>query len=337
MREVAEAAGVSPSTVGNVLNNPAVVAPETRRRVERAMTQVGFVRSGVARQLRGLPSRMVGVVTLDAGNPFYAEVNRGIEDRLAEDGCMALVSSNDARPARELQALSAMEEHDVRGIIVAPVGDRLDRLADISGRGTPVVLLDHPRGPLDVCAVAVDNAHAGALVAEHLIGLGHERAALVWPSTDVRPVSDRRDGVHRAFAAAGLAPERALTEVAVAPLGNIEAAEAAVDAILADPRRPTAVVCFNDLAALGVMRGLERRGVAIPGELSLAGFDDLQFSGLLSPKLTTVSHPKYGMGRHCAELLLAEADPGHRHREILLRPSLVVRESTAPPGPASGT
>jgi len=331
MREVAAAAGVSPSTVGNVLNNPDIVAPETRTRVEQAMAQIGFVRSGTARQLRGLPSRMVGVVTLDAGNPFYAEVNRGIEDRLAEDGCMALVSSSDAQLARELQALSAMEEHGVRGIIVAPADERLDRLAGVSDRGTPVVLLDHPRGPLDLCAVTVDNALAGALVADHLIALGHQRIALVWPETAVGPVCDRRDGIRHALAAAGLDPRRALTEVAVARLRNIDAADAAVDAILADPHRPTAVVCYNDLTALGVMRGAERRGVAVPDEISLVGFDDLQFSGLLSPKLTTVHNPKYAIGRRCAELLLAEADPDHRHREVLLRPALVVRESTAPP------
>ncbi|WP_035704002.1 LacI family DNA-binding transcriptional regulator [Glycomyces tenuis] len=331
MREVARAAGVSTSTVGNVVNNPQRVAPETRRRVERAMAEVGFVRSGAARQLRGVPSRMVGVVTLDTGNPFYAEVNRGIEDRLADVACMALFCSTDGRREKEDQALTALEEQGVRGIIITPVDENFDRFDRIGRRGTPVVLLDQSRGALDLCAVATDNLHGGKLAAEHLLSLGHTRIALLWPTVDVRTVLDRRNGIRQAVDSAGLDPERALVEFDIVPPHLVEGADEAVGRILASPHRPTAVICFNDLAALGAMRGLKRRRVRVPEDLSLVGFDDLEFAAHLSPELTTVNNPKYELGRVAADMLLSEADTHHRHREICFQPSLSVRDSAAAP------
>lgn len=143
IRQVAQAAGVSMSTVSNVLNNPHVVLAETRRRVEDAMLAVGYVRNGAARQLRGAPSTVVGCVLLDSANPFFAEVARGMEDRLAEAGCMAIVCSTDVRVERETQYLHMLEELGVRGVLLAPVSSRLDTAVAVAGRGTPVVLVDN--------------------------------------------------------------------------------------------------------------------------------------------------------------------------------------------------
>src|SRR4051812_43916308 len=197
MRAVAQAAGVSVTTVGNVLNRPEIVSPATRRRVEEAMTEVGFVRNGLAGQLRGRPSLIVGVVTLDLASPFYAAVNRGIEDRLAEAGCMMLTCSVDLRAEREAWALRLLREHAVRGIIITPV---TGELGPLTGLGTPVVLLDHPVDQADLCAVTTDNALGGRLAAEHLLGLGHRRLAFMEGPVPVRPVLDRLSGVRQALA-----------------------------------------------------------------------------------------------------------------------------------------
>lgn len=338
MREVARLAGVSVSTVANVLNRPRVVAEETRRRVEDAMVGLGYVRSGPARQLRGLPSPLVGSITLDVANPFYAELNRGIEDRLAEDGCLLLACSTDLNGTKEKRLLTLLEEQGVRGVIITPVDEDPSALVEIARRGTPVVLLDHPRGELDLCSVSVDSRTGGALAAEHLIGLGHRRLAFVRGTVKARPVLERRAGVRDALAAAGLDPGRALldVELTVQPPPLVEAANAAVAAILADPDPPTGIICINDSAALGVLGGLEQAGLRVPADISVVGYDDLPFASRLAPPLTTVDQPKYQMGQAAADLLLDESrrdgsGRGHTHREIRFSPSLVVRSSTAAP------
>jgi LacI family transcriptional regulator len=330
MRHVAEAAGVSTATVSNVLNSPAVVAPETRRRVEEAMAHVGFVRNGAARQLRGVPSAIVGSVVLDLANPFYSEVSRGVEDRAAEVGCVLMLCSTDAQPAKEARHLRVLEEHGVRGILVAPAGSRLDQLTDLVERGTPVVLLDHPQERSGLCAVTVDNVLGGRLAAQHVIELGHRRLAFLHSSLGARQSAQRREGIQQALREVGLDPASALADIDVRPPDIAASADAALDALFAGPLPPTAVLCFNDVAALGVLRGLRRLGFAVPGEVSVVGYDDVQFAAELAPALTTVRQPKYQLGRAAADLLLDESRPGHQHQEIVLRPTLFVRGSTGP-------
>ncbi len=322
-------AGVSTSTVSNVLNNPDVVSSATRHRVEEAMVQVGYVRNSAARQLRGAPSVIVGCVLLDSANPFFAEVARGMEDRLAEAGCMPIVCSTDIRLGREARYLRMLEELGVRGVLLSPVGSRLDAAVELARRGTPVVLVDHPRAGLPLCAAAVDNMRGGELAVEHLLARGHRRIAFIRCAAEVRTVDDRGEGIRHALRTAGLDIARTLVEVRTPQPAGLDEADRAVDAVLAAVPRPTAIICFNDMAAVGVMRGLRRHSVVVPDEISIVGYDNVIFASQLSPALTTVRQPTHRLGRAAAELLLAEAEPGHRHREIRFTPELVVRASTA--------
>ncbi|GAA3451244.1 LacI family DNA-binding transcriptional regulator [Dactylosporangium matsuzakiense] len=327
MRDVAAAAGVSVSTVANVLNNPGVVAVATRERVEAAMNRVGFVRSAAARQLRGLPSRLVGSITLDQGNPFYAELNRGIEDHLDEAGCMLLACSTDQRADRELRALQLLEEHSPRGVIITPTGANGQRLAAVSARGTPVVLLDARQDGADLCAAAVDHVLGGRLAGDHLLALGHRRVAFLTAGDDIAPVRERRAGLAAALEGAGAGPP---VEVRAVEAGFSGGTDAAVSKLLA--WAPSAVVCVNDIAALAVIRAVQARGLRVPGDLSVVGYDDLPFAAHVRPALTTVARPIRALGRVAAELLLAEGGGGHRHREAMFAPRLVVRATTAPIG-----
>jgi LacI family transcriptional regulator len=324
------------STVSNVLNNPHVVSGDTRRRVEEAMTTVGYVPNSAARQLRGAPAMTAGCLLLDSANPFFAAVARGIEDRLAEVGCMLIVCSTDVRAEREARYLHMLEQLGVRGILLAPVSSDVDAAVAVARRGTPVVLVDHPRGEIEACAVAVDNLRGGQLAAEHLLGLGHRRIALLTSRAAVRTVVERADGFRRGLVAAGVDVSTALLPVPLAPPVSVSTAEGAMADVLASSPRPTAVVCFNDMTAVGAMRGLRAAGVDIPGRMSVLGYDDLVFAAQLAPPLTTIRQPAYELGRAAAELLLAEGGLGHRHREVLFAPELVVRQSTAAP-PATGT
>jgi DNA-binding LacI/PurR family transcriptional regulator len=329
MREVARMAGVSVSTVANVLSRPAIVAADTRRRVQIAIDAVGYVPNGPARQLRGVPSVIVGSVTLDLANPFYAEVNRGIEDGLASAGCLLLAGSTDLRTDKEEQLLHLLEQQGVRGVAIAPASSDPEPLLRLSRRGIPVVLLDHPREHLDLCAVAVDDVRGGRLAAQHLIELGHRHIAFLGSAVDAAPVERRRRGVRQALSAAGL--DLLDVRVPIHPPPLLDAAAAAVGQLLSASPRPTAVLCLNDTAALGLLDGLQAAGVRVPADISVVGYDDLPIARRLPPPLTTVRQPNYELGQAAAELLLDEGRPGHAHREVRFQPSLVVRQSTAPP------
>ncbi|MFW6695728.1 LacI family DNA-binding transcriptional regulator [Streptomyces sp. MAR4 CNX-425] len=336
IREVAATAGVSMTTVSNVLNRPHIVTPATRRRVEAAMDEVGYVRNGAARQLRGAPSRVVGCVVLDTANPFYSVLARGAEDRVAEEGCVLVQCSTDVRPERETYFLGLLREQGVRGILVNPVGAGLDHLVDIQRqgpRGMPLVLLDHPRGAAELCSVTVDNVRGGELAARHLLGLGHRRLAFVRATQPVRSVTDRAEGVRRALRTAGHDPARALVEVTTTQRSTeIDLiARQVVERLLAHAPRPTGVICFNDFTALALLRGMRQHGIEVPGEISVVGYDDIDFAAELSPGLTTIRQPTYALGRTAAGLLLSENQSGHRHREVVFQPELVIRESTRRP------
>jgi LacI family transcriptional regulator len=325
--EVARAAAVSIGTVSNVLNNPALVAPATRRRVVEAIDALGFVRNGSARQLRAGRSNAVGAVVLDIGNPFFTEAARGIEDRLGENDHVLMLCSSHEDVHQEARYLRLLEEQRVGGILVTPADGDVSRYAGVRERGTPVVLLDHI-GPLrTLCSVAVDDVRGGELAATHLLERGHRRIAFVNGPATIRQCADRRRGVRRALRVHGIDPAARLVEI-TAPALNADGGEAALERILSRQRPPTAVVCVNDLTALGVLRGLRRRGLRAPDDLAVVGYDDVEFARMLSTPLTSVRQPKYQLGRAAADLLLAEAQEEHRHRRVLFQPELVVRESS---------
>jgi LacI family transcriptional regulator len=332
VREVARAAGVSPSTVSNVLNNPDRVTPQTRRRVEAALDHVGYVRNHAARQLRGAPSTVIGCLLLDISNLFFAELTRGIQDRLAQTDSALMLFSTDVDADREARHVHVLQEVGVRGVIANPVAWPAGPLLDLPARGTPLVLVDCRRAGAPVCAVAADNVLGGRLAVRQLLEAGHRRFAFVREPQDVPSTAERAAGVRQELHAWGLAPDAAVTHVRLSDkLRPVETADDAVNRLLALRPAPTAVLCFNDMAAIGVLRALARRDIAVPGQVSVVGYDDLTFAGELSPPLSTVRQPAYDLGRIAAELILAEGESGHRHREVLLPPQAVQRRSIAPP------
>jgi LacI family transcriptional regulator len=338
MKDVASLAGVAVGTVSNVLNHPDLVRPLTRARVEAAMEQLGFIPNGSARQLRAGRSRCLGLVVLDVTNPFFTEVARGVEDYAQAAGYAVILCNSDEADDKERRYLRVLEEQRVRGILITPVHGRAPELRRIRERGTPVVLLDRP-GSAGQCSVAVDDRRGGEIAVSHLLGLGHRRIALVNGPVAIRQCADRRRGALRAVEQAGLDPADVLTEVTV-PAMNARAGAAAADELLGGPK-PTAVFCTNDMLALGLLRRLGQAGVAVPGDLAVVGYDDIEFAADAAVPLTSVRQPKYQLGRAAAELLLDEADrpDQHEHRRFVFKPELVARASSgapASPGTASG-
>jgi LacI family transcriptional regulator len=329
IRDVAEQADVSIATVSNVLNRPGVVAAETLARVLGVIDRLGFVRSSAAHQMRGGTSRSFGAVVLDASNPFSTETIRGLEDAVHEQGAAVVVCSTDGSPEREASYLRLLEEQRVQGIVITPATRSMRHLEALRDRGTLVVLLDRRSRDSEFCSVSVDHARGGELAARHLFDLGHRRIAFINGPVHLSQCAERRRGMRGAARQAGFDAEESIIEYTIDPITAFEQTDAIVDSLLALSDRPTAVVCVNDQIAFAVLRALAERRVRVPRDMSVVGYDDVDFAAMLSPALTSVRQPKYELGRAAAELLIAEtADPQHRHGDIRFEPELIEREST---------
>jgi LacI family transcriptional regulator len=329
VKDVAAAAGVSLGTVSNVLNKPHLVSAATRAKVEQTMLELGFVRNESARQLREGSSRIVAYVMLDAGNPFFTDVAKGVEEAAEAAGLAVFLCTSNESADREAAYLDLLQQQRVRGVLITPVdleGSRLSRLPEL---GTPLVVVDRLVSDEKHCSVAVDDILGGDLAATHAIELGHERIAFVGGPPNIGQVRDRLEGARRAVQRAGL-PEDALVEMRTAAL-NVSEGRAAGQRLAGLPagRRPTAACCANDLLALGLLQQCVGLGVRVPDDLAIIGYDDIEFAAAAAVPLTSVRQPRQLLGRTAAELLLDESsNPEHMHQRVTFTPELVVRRST---------
>jgi LacI family transcriptional regulator len=326
IKDVAAAAGVSVGTVSNVLNRPEIVAAATRDRVLLAISQQGFVRNESARQLRAGRSRSIGLVVLDVANPFFTDVARGVELVADASNTMVLLCNTAEEPQRELRYLEMLEQQRVLGVLITPVDASSPRIEAMISRGMPGVLVDRRAARRSRCSVAVDDVLGGQLAVEHLLAQGHRKIAFVGGPANIQQVSDRRRGAQQALGA------RDLLVVDTATLSAAAGRQAAEQlAALRATRRPTGVFCANDLLALGLMQGLLRQGVRVPEEVAVVGYDDIDNAAAAVVPLSSVRQPRELLGRTAAELLFAEIEavPGHRHRQVVFEPELVLRQSSA--------
>jgi LacI family transcriptional regulator len=349
VRDVAARAGVSVGTVSHVITGSRRVAPETRRRVQESMAALGYRPNRVARSLILQRTRTLAMVIPDVANPFFGDLVRGVEEVARQRGYSVLFGNSDNDPEQEARYLEEFLERRVDGLLLVvaagrgvrspePSGDRPDgeaeegatrgRLAELAAE-LPVVALDRLPATWDQDAVLVDNEGGMELVVRHLVDLGHRRLAFVGGDPTLTTGRDRRRGFLRALERRGLAPAW-VSDGAF----SLESGRAQMDALLASSAPPpTAVVAGNDLLALGALLAARERGLRVPHDLSVAGFDDIVYARLADPPLTTVRQPAREMGATAAHLVFRRIDgdesPGQR---IVLRPELVVRASTAPLG-----
>ena len=328
VRDVAARAGVSLGTVSNVLNNPSVVSDETRERVESAMTALGFVPSRAAGQLRSRRSELIGVVVPDVGNPFWAAVLRGVESVTEEAGLTMVVGSTHQDPARQQRVLRGLESQGVDGLVIAPIVERAADWAPFEGRRFGVVSVGRRVPGTDGAWVSLDNVEGAGLAMGHLADAGYRRIALVNGPLSVSWCAERREGARAALASRGLDPSRVMVEVQVHDLTVVEGGAAV--APLLDAGSIDAVMCVNDMLALGALLAVQERGLRVPDDVALVGYDDADFAPALDPPLTTVHQPSFEMGVAAAELLLqAQERPAVAHVEF--QPRLVVRGSVGGP------
>jgi LacI family transcriptional regulator len=330
MKDVAAHADVSVGTVSNVLNRPEIVSVSTRDRVHASIKALGFVRNESARQLRAGRSRTIGLIVLDVANPFFTDIARGVEAETSLVGMAVILCNSDEQVSREQRYLEFLEEHRVQGVLITPVGTIQDQLIPLQQRGTPVVLVDSRSVQGGLCSVSVDDVLGGDLAVSHLLQTGHERLAFVGGPATLRQVADRLEGARQALARAHRDPseilviERSALTVAAGQQAGAMVAE------LPDASRPTAVFCANDLIALGFLQETMSRGLRVPDDIAIVGYDDIQFAAAAAVPLSSVRQPREQLGRSAAKLLLEEAigDGSHSHRQVVFQPELEVRRSS---------
>lgn len=333
--DVAARAGVSAGTVSNTLNHPERVKPSTQDAVRRAIADLGFVPNLQARVLNGAPSNVIALIVLDLTSPFYMEIAHSVERAAREAGHFVMLCNSENDSDREQELMRILAAQRVRGALLSPSsgpGELMDRLDP----SLPVVVLDY-MGLEKGCSVAVDDLAGGGLAARHLLTLGHRRLAFVGGPAGLRQMHHRAQGMREAIGRTGLEPAAVMTQINVDDIG-IQGGMEAARVLLGRPELPTGIVCGNDMLAFGVFRALTAAGIVVPDDVALVGYDDVEFAADWVVPLSSVRQPIPEMGYQAAKLLLEHAgdDAEHQHRQVLLRPELVVRRSSGlpriPPG-----
>ena len=333
IKDVAAMAGVSIGTVSNVLNRPERVRAATRRKVEGAIAELGFVPNGSARQLREGRSRIVAYVVLDAANPFFMDVAHGVDETIRGKGLSLFLCNSNQDTEREDAYLADLAELRARGVLITAVDPSNPRLELLRRRGTSIVLVDRvlDGDNADWCAVGVDDVAGGDLAVEHLLERGHVRIGFIGGPIAIPQVRDRHFGAGRAIKRAGL-PGNALTVIPTMDLtvtAGLKAGEKLLG--MSARRRPTAVFCANDLIAVGLLQQLTQQGVTVPDDIAIIGYDDIEYAAAAAVPLSSVAQPRHELGQAAAQLLIEEAEQGaaHAHRQVVFTPELVARASTA--------
>ena len=329
--EVAKRAGVSTATVSRVLSRPEMVSPRTRNRVMKAVELLRYVPNAAGKNLRTLRSGKLLVTVPDISNPFFSQILQGIEDVAQREGYAVLVGDTQHDAEREERYASMLKRHEADGLIF--LGHRLPKQASeivraANGRSAPVVNGCEFSPGLGVPSVHIDNAKAAAEAMEHLYKLGHRRIGVI-TGTLISPLS--RDRLRGAKAAAK--KNRALTACIIMNGDfSMESAVVAANRLLGTKDPPTAIFCFSDEMAMGAIETAKRRGLRLPTDLSIVGFDDIRFARCTDPPLTTVAQPMRAIGEGTVRLLLEILRGRPTPPESVTLPhTLIIRSSTAPP------
>src|SRR6516162_3268310 len=329
--EVAKRADVSIATVSRVLSRPEMVSPRTRNRVMKAVELLGYVPNATAKNLRTLRSGKLLVTVPDISNPFFSLILQGIEDTAMREGYSVLVGDTQHDEAREERYALMLKRKEADGLIF--LGHRLPKEAaamvrSMSPRCAPVVNGCEFTPRLGIPSVHIDNAKASTEAMDYLYRLGHRHIGIVTGPL-ASPLS--RDRLRGATARAKL--QKAERDFIVMNGDfSIESGAVSAERLLGRRERPTAIFCFNDEMAMGAIETAKRRGLRVPLDLSVVGFDDIRFARCIEPPLTTVAQPMRAIGEGTVALLLAIlASDAKAPESVTLPHTLTIRSSTAPP------
>lgn len=325
MKDVAEKAGVSVTTVSHVMNKTRFVAPQTRRRVQEVIRALNYHKDAHARRLAVGRSDFFGLIVSDIENPFFPEIVKSFQSAALDRGFDLLLCNTNYDPARTEAAVHKMIENKVRGVAIM-TSELGAALADqLTANQVAVVLLDLGHVGPHMSNIRVNYSEGIDQAIEHLHALGHRDIAFISGPQSLRSAVIRREAFITALKHRGLSAQRVLE-------GNhkVDGGEAAVHALLGRSPLPTAILCSNDLTAIGVMSALREAGLRVPEDISVVGFDDIYFARIAYPPLTTVNLSRERLGQLTFEALQNILRAKKRHgAEYVVETKLVVRNSTA--------
>nr|MBC7243957.1 LacI family DNA-binding transcriptional regulator [Chloroflexota bacterium] len=329
MKDVAQAAGVSVTTVSHVINETRHVSEELRERVLKAMEELNYHPNSLARSLRQGISHTIGLIVPDNSNPFFADVARVIETRGFEAGYSTILCNSDGQLEKELAYVNVLLAKQVDGVIFIAASSQSEHITLLTEEKVPVVIADRQMPNAQVDVVLVDNYHGGYLATEYLISLGHHRIGCITGPSDTTPSADRVCGYKDALTVAGLPIDEDLIV-----RGDFRYASGISGAqkLLSLEKPPTAIFACNDVMAMAAMAAIREKALAIPDDISVIGFDDIPQASFTFPPLTTIAQPIQDIGRIATDLLIERmsASASCSSRKVILDVKLVVRGSCAP-------
>jgi LacI family transcriptional regulator len=326
IQDVARLAGVSTATASRAISGYGYVSPASRDQVLAAADELGYVPNRLARGLKTRHSGLVALLVPEIVNSFYTTIARGVEDVANANGLQVIVGNTDENVAKERAYAELMVSTHVDGVVIAPASGTARTLEPLQTAKAPAVLVDRAVQGFAADLVRGDSVGGAQILANHLLGLGHTRIALINGNPSTSVAREREEGFRLACAAAGF------------PVGDrlvsggtwfAEDAAARTSAILAQPDPPTAILATNNFMAIGAFRALRERGLRVPDDVAVVSFDDIPDAAEIDPFLTALAQPAYSMGTIAMQLLLERIGGSFRGepREVTLSPKLIVRRS----------
>jgi LacI family transcriptional regulator len=327
IRDVAKRAGVAPITVSRCINNSGYCSPETRARVEAAISELGFVPNRMASGLRSKRSNTLALVLTDITNPFFTTIARGVEDTASEAGYTVIFCNTDESVIKEQMYLHMLVEKRVDGILLVPAQSGLDSVAFIKQQNTPLVILDRRVADLNTDVVRCDSFGGAYELTRLLLSLGHRDIAVLNGPDGVSTSIDRLLGYRKALAEAGI-PANSKWEY----FGefNQKSGYEMAHKIMAEAPLPTALFATNNFIAFGALKALREIGLRVPEDVAVVGFDDLPPALVTFPFLTVADQPAYEMGRRAIEILLNKlsGEISDQYQDVVLPAEIVIRQSS---------
>jgi LacI family transcriptional regulator len=329
LRDVATYAGVSVTTVSNVVRDWPYVAEETRLRVQEAIAKLGYSPHPIAQGLRTGQTQALGFVVPELSNPHFAAMVSVAENVAQEHAYSLIVFNSQEDEPREAQCIRRASNRMVDGLLIAQVANSHHTTELLNTLSIPVVAIDRLPDKFSGAACSLDNVQAGRLATEHLCQQGHQCVAHLAGPSGARPARDRVEGYLSVLDRYGLVYRRVLHSD---DSWGCDEGYRMMRELLQDDERPTAVFASNDLVAIGAFHAISEAGLSVPGDISLVGVDDIEVSAHINPPLTTVRQPLESLARAGIDLLLKLIHDDHsENTQLTLEPMLIVRKSTAPP------
>lgn len=326
--DVAKEAGVSIATVSNAINGKGKISKKRREEIFKVMERLQYKPSVIASALMGKRTFTLGLLIPDVSNPFFAEIARAIEDEAHQTGYSLIICSTDNKDEKVERYLKLLEQKSVDGIIIGTGIENIELLKQLQEKSIPIAMIAREVESLTAHTVVTDDFLGGTLAARHLLELGHLRLSVLTESLKVSSSRERIRGFTFALFEAGIA----LNEESIVTCDHtIEDAKLGAKRLLRQAERPTAIFCSNDILAVGALQAAKEEGLRVPEDVSVIGFDNTILSSVTDPALTTVAQPMDRMAKLVFNLLTGhlENKPDTAMQRIVLRPELIVRQSTA--------